>query len=88
MLTTVLSMKAMPEPRIVAARIQRLACAVHGTSAFVERITASSHGGFMAVIDSFEWIRIGPCVKNTSVPQKAVPKSPRRETICRGFLKN
>src|SRR6266851_10251425 len=52
-LTTVLSIKAMLEPRIVAARIQRLACATHGTSAFTDRTTASSHGGFMKAMDAF-----------------------------------
>jgi hypothetical protein len=48
----VLSIKAMLEPRIVAARIQRPALAVDGTSAFLDRITASSHGGFMAAMDA------------------------------------
>src|ERR1700722_5357395 len=46
-LTTVLSMKAMLEPRIVAARIHRPAPAVHGAEAFADPITASSPGGFI-----------------------------------------
>src|SRR5713226_6052859 len=50
---TVLSIKAMLEPRIVAASIQRPACAAHGTSAFTDRTTASSHGGFMKAMDAF-----------------------------------
>jgi hypothetical protein len=41
-------MKAIPDARIVAARTQRPAFALHPTSAFVDRITASSHGNFMA----------------------------------------
>src|SRR5216683_2873832 len=52
-LTTVLSIKAMLEPRIVAARIQRPARAAHGTSAFTDRTTASPHGGFMKAMDAF-----------------------------------
>jgi hypothetical protein len=42
----------MPEARIVAARIQGPARAVHGISAFVDSIMASSHGGFMAAVDA------------------------------------
>src|ERR1700674_6024185 len=51
-LTTVLSMKAMLEPRIVAARIQRSACAVHGAPISADRSIASSQGGFMKVADA------------------------------------
>jgi hypothetical protein len=51
-LTTVLSMNAMLEPRIVAARIQRRDCAVHGTSVLTDRTTASSHGGFIKTMDA------------------------------------
>jgi hypothetical protein len=63
-------MKAMPEARIVAARIQGLAGAVHGISAVVDWITASSQGGFMAALDAFysELAWRGWSVKNTSVP--------------------
>jgi hypothetical protein len=52
-LTTVLSINAMLDPRIVAARIQCPARAVHGTAAFTDRTTASSQGGFMEVMDAF-----------------------------------
>src|SRR6266480_5142797 len=45
--TTVLSMKAMLEPRMVAARIQLPAWVSQGASALADRITASSHGGLM-----------------------------------------
>jgi hypothetical protein len=45
-------MKAMLEPRIVAARIQRLARVAHGTSVFAERIAASSQGGFIEGVDA------------------------------------
>jgi hypothetical protein len=45
-------MKAIPEARMVAARIQGPDRAVRGTSAFVDSITASSHGGFMAAVDA------------------------------------
>ncbi len=47
-----LSMKAMLEPRMVAARIQRPARLVHGASAFNDWITASSHGGFIEIVDA------------------------------------
>jgi len=52
-------MKAMLEPRIVAARIQRPTCFVHGTSALIDRITASSHADFIEVMDALrvDWIR-------------------------------
>src|ERR1700730_11715673 len=49
--TTVLSMKAMLEPRIVAASIQVLALAAHGTPAPVDRITTSSQGVLMKAMD-------------------------------------
>jgi hypothetical protein len=49
-LTTVLSMKAMLEARIVAASIQILASALQGTSAPADRIMASSQGVFMKAI--------------------------------------
>src|SRR6267378_3763818 len=45
--TTVLSIKAMLEPRMVAARIQLPAWIAHGPSALADRMKASSHGGFM-----------------------------------------
>src|SRR6266699_3373841 len=51
-LTTVLSIKAMLEPRIVAARTQRPDCALQGTTAFTDRTTASSHGGLMEIVDA------------------------------------
>src|SRR5437762_9359742 len=46
-LTTVLSMNAMLDPRIVAARIQTLACSAHGISSPPDRSTASSQGVLM-----------------------------------------
>jgi hypothetical protein len=46
-------MKAMLDARIVAARIQRPARSAHGTSALADRITASSHGGIMKVVEGF-----------------------------------
>src|ERR1700691_2104486 len=46
-LTTVPSMKAMLEPKIVAARIHRPVLAAHRTVAFADRTAPSSHGGFM-----------------------------------------
>src|ERR1700719_3867780 len=49
-LTTVLSIKAILEPRIVAARPQRPAVPAHGTSAVTDRTTVSSHAGFMKAI--------------------------------------
>jgi hypothetical protein len=48
----VLSMKAMLEPRMVAASIQPLASALHGTSTSTDRITASSQGGLMEAMDA------------------------------------
>src|SRR5258708_29030740 len=53
-LTTVLSINAMLDPRIVAASTQRPACAVHGTPAFPDRAAASSDGGLMETVDAFE----------------------------------
>src|SRR5579862_797175 len=50
--TTVLSMNAMLEARMVAARIQGLACAVEGAPTIPNRIAASSHGGFMKDVDA------------------------------------
>src|SRR5216684_448821 len=49
--TTVLSMKAMLEPRIVATSIHVLALAAHGTPASVVRFTTSSHGVLMKAMD-------------------------------------
>jgi hypothetical protein len=46
-------MKAMLEPRIVAASTQRPAGPLHGTSAFTDRMMASSHGAFMEAMDPF-----------------------------------
>src|SRR3984893_14793111 len=46
-LTTVLSIKAMLEPRIVTARIHGPASDVQGTVAYPDSIAASSHGGFI-----------------------------------------
>src|SRR5712691_11857077 len=43
-LTTLPSMKAMLDPRIVAARIQGAASEEHGVRAGEDRITPSSHG--------------------------------------------
>jgi hypothetical protein len=40
-------MKAMLEPKIVAARIHRPVLGAHGTAAFADRTAPSSHGGFM-----------------------------------------
>ncbi len=51
-LTTVLSIKAMLEPRIVAARIHRPDCLVCGTLAVTDWTMASSHGGFMEIVSS------------------------------------
>src|SRR5260370_34215123 len=45
-------MKAMLEPRIVAASIQSLACSAHGTRTLTERIIAAAQGGLMAAIDA------------------------------------
>src|SRR5712671_6777204 len=52
--TTVLSMKAMLEPRIVATSIQVLALAAHGTPASVVRFTTSSHGVLIKAMDDRE----------------------------------
>src|SRR6267143_3437838 len=49
--TTVLSMKAMLEPRIVATSIQVLALAAHGTPAPAVRIATSSQGVLMKSMD-------------------------------------
>jgi hypothetical protein len=43
-LTTVLSMKAMLDPKTVATSIQILACGSQGTPALADRTTASSQG--------------------------------------------
>jgi hypothetical protein len=43
----VLSMKAMLDPRMVAASIQVLACGSQGTPAPADRTTASSQGVLM-----------------------------------------
>src|ERR1700679_2414912 len=52
-LTTVPSIKAMLEPKIVAARIHRPVLGADGTAAFGDRTAPSSHGGFMRLgIDS------------------------------------
>src|SRR5258707_14724452 len=61
-LTTVLSMKARLEPRMVAASIQALASAPHGTPAAADRITVSSQGVFTEAMirpgssDTPEWL--------------------------------
>src|SRR5438270_10913326 len=52
--TTVLSMKAMLEPRIVATSIQILPLAVHGTPAPAVRIATSSQGDLMKAMDDRE----------------------------------
>jgi hypothetical protein len=52
-LTTVLSMNAMLDPRMVAASIQGRAAAAHGSPAPADRITVSSHGGRIAIIGVF-----------------------------------
>src|SRR5271156_5664895 len=52
MLTTVPSMKAMLEARIVATRTQVLACARQGTAALVDLITAPSPGALMMAMDA------------------------------------
>ena len=44
-MTTVPSMKAIDEPRMVAARIQGAALRVHGAVALADRMTPSSQGG-------------------------------------------
>ena len=46
-LTTVLSMKAMPEARMVAASTQRPTASVQGAAAARESMAASSQGGFI-----------------------------------------
>jgi hypothetical protein len=51
-LTTVPSIKAMLEPRMVAASTQGPAFALHGAPAFRDRMTPSSHGGFMETVDA------------------------------------
>ena len=53
MFTTVLSMKAMLEPRMVAASIQVLASAAQGTAALADCITASSQGVLMLTMSFF-----------------------------------
>src|ERR1700690_3508543 len=50
--TTVLSMKARLDPRMVAASTQRLAAAVHGTPPFADLTTASSQGALMQALDA------------------------------------
>src|SRR5262249_44524416 len=47
--TTVLSINAMLEPTIVAARIQGPTASMQGARAGISPITASSQGGFMDV---------------------------------------
>src|SRR5436309_209435 len=49
--TTVLSMKAMLEPRMAAAIIQGPASGAHGLPELPDRIKASSHGGFIQAVD-------------------------------------
>jgi hypothetical protein len=44
-LTTVPSMKAMLDPRMVAARIHGSARGAHGTATAIPKTTPSSHGG-------------------------------------------
>jgi hypothetical protein len=51
-LRTLLSTKATLAPRTAAARIQGSAFAAQGASALTDRITASSHGGFMNIRDA------------------------------------
>jgi len=50
--TTALSMKAMPEPMMVAARTKFLVRSSHGLSAGVDAITASSQGPVRPFISS------------------------------------
>jgi len=44
-LVTVLSMKAMPEPMMVAAKTQGPEVSEQGETALPDRMTPSSHGG-------------------------------------------
>jgi len=53
--TTVLSMNAMLDPRMVAVSIQIFASAPHGTPSSADRIMASSQGVFMQAIDAV-WV--------------------------------
>src|SRR5216683_933774 len=50
-------MNARLEPRMVAARIQGPACALHGLPSPPDRIMASSHGGFMQAADAVVYCR-------------------------------
>jgi hypothetical protein len=52
-LTTVLSINALLEARIVTTRIQGPASVLHGAPALPDRIAASSHGGVMEAVDAF-----------------------------------
>jgi len=54
----VLSMKAMLDPRMVAASIQILACGLQGTPDLVDRTTASSQGVLMKL-----WMPFG-CISS------------------------
>ena len=53
-MTTVLSMNAMLEPRIVAVRIHGLVPSPHGTSLPPDRSTASSQGALMDTMDAIK----------------------------------
>src|SRR5579863_712826 len=54
-------MKAMLEARMVAARIQRPACALPGTPTLADRITASSQGKFTEVRMHLDDKRLPTC---------------------------
>jgi hypothetical protein len=83
MLTTVLSMKAMPEARIVAARIHGCARAVHGISAFVDSITAWSHGGFMAAVDASRLDSVGPGPSAATLRKHRITHSQNPQIVSR-----
>jgi hypothetical protein len=65
-------MKAMLEPRIVAARIHTLDSGVHGTAVSADRMTASSHG---ILIEVWMLLRSPAIAKPTArvLPSLAAP---------------
>jgi hypothetical protein len=62
-------MKAMLDPRMVAASIHGLALSVHGTSPPPDRITASSQGALMETMDAIQGV-FGPKIDAEEVVRR------------------
>src|ERR1700721_242016 len=71
-LTTVLSIKAMLEPRIVAARIHRPDVPGHGTSALTDRTSASSGAGLMKPLSARRANAANPEIHDSVRPDWAI----------------